>query len=221
MKFLHFLLLVSLGSCTTLVSDYNLEKKPHQILFHHYSGSSNVSPNSSFKLLKRIIEFDFQTVQEDSLILVKINCTSGFDEGQITGKLFVVFENDEVEEINLEEITVREYVEQLNYNTTTPVIDTKVINDPGGVDIVVQPDGTHKQVHRAPSSKTVTVTENVTQTNTHLKSQIFNSGQTYFDERLSEKIKELGIRNFEIEMKNARLKVQLDPIQKQQLMRFL
>lgn len=189
-------------------------------LFHRYSGKSTVNASSSFGVHSRQIEFEYTILEADSLINLAIMLTSGYNEGELTEPLLVELNNEQQIQLPINSMVSREYVDSYNYNTTRPVAQTKVINDPGGTDVVIQADGTHKHVHRPASTKMVNVTENQVVSNTSSKSQIFNQGTVQLTKQELEAIKTHGIKNFVLQLKQAHLKVMPSSTQKQALKRF-
>lgn len=184
-------------------------RNPSTNLNHQYQGTSNANTDSAFSLVDRKIEFEFASIVKDSLADVLIMLTSGYNEGEIVDHM-IIHLNDGSEIIGkYTSQSSREYVENYSYNTSIPVTRTKTINDPGGTDIVVQPDGTHQHVHRPASSKMVTVNETDTQTNYGEKSQLFNTGTIELNQENILAIKTSGIKRFEILLENCEVDIKL------------
>mgnify|MGYP003616381262 FL=1 len=169
-------IIVLLSSCN--FNAYNtIEKRnvmPENSLIQSYKGESTASSGSEFGVINRKIEFEYKKNKTDTTIEIVIRVTSGYNEGEILKQIEILTENNGLKMLIPDQILSREYVEEYRYSTTNPITRQKFINDPGGIDVVVQPDGTYKHVHRAASTKIVNETENQTNNHSGTKSQIFN-----------------------------------------------
>lgn len=174
-------------------------------LFHRYNAVSTAPANSRFRPLNRVIEFNYDIVERDSILEVRMMLTSGFNEGEILDHVVINLQNEETIKANFTNQESREYVETYSYNYTKPVSNTQTVTDPGGIDIVTKADGTIEHVHRPISTKTVNTTEQVAHTNQGGKSQLFNSGTVQLKKDDIARIKLNGVENFEVLFQNASL----------------
>ncbi len=186
-------------------------------IYHYYKANSNANSKSAFSPIDRKVEFEYFVEHKDSLANVHIMMTSGFNEGGLKELLFIELKNKEQIKIPTGESTIREYVESKTYNYTTPTTSTRTINDPGGVDVQVQPDGTHKHVNRPASSKTVTVTENQTNSGQTDKSQLFNTTTIKLDKYIIGRIKAHGISYFQFQFEHTEIMIKVNQSQSREL----
>jgi hypothetical protein len=143
-------------------------------LIQKYKNKSNANGSSLFGVENRKLEFEYFSDSKDSTSQLIIRVTSGYNEGEILSKIHLLSNSNELITIIPEDVLKREYVEEYNYSVSTPTTKLKTVHDPGGVDVVIQPDGTHEHVHRAASTKTVNVSESKIENQTGANSQIYN-----------------------------------------------
>ncbi len=186
-------------------------------IYHYYKASSNANVKSAFSAIDRKVEFEYFVEHKDSLAKVHVMMTSGFNEGNLEELLFIELKNREQIKIPIKGSTTREYVESKTYSYTTPTTSTRTINDPGGVDVKVQPDGTHTHVPRPASSRTVTVTENETKSGKTDKSQLFNTTTLELDKNTISRIKEHGISYFQFQFEHAQIIIKVNASQSREL----
>ena len=195
-----------LTSCTQFLTKSNTETSS-AALYHSYSSKSDANKKSRYKQINRNIEFEYVDIEPDSMAKVILMFNSGLNEGTLEDKLFIHLKNGDELALELASSNSNEYVESYSYNSSVPVTQTKTINDPGGIDLQVQADGTHKQVIRPASSKTVQVTENQNRNHAGSKTQLFNKGRLFLNADHIQQIKTHGIAKFTVYLEDAILDI--------------
>ncbi len=225
LKLLLLIIIVFQLSCnlTNSYTIFDLAPDPNfnQGLFHKYSGESSVNSNSNFGVVNRKIEFEYRIIEVDSIVDVNIMLTTGFNEGELLEGIELFFENGVILSLKTSKVISREYSENYSYSTSTPVTKHKTITDPGGVDIVVQEDGTHKHVHRPGSTKTVNVTENETNNHSESKSQIFNQIKFKFQKADLEILRSIPFYQYKLNFQNGHIFIIPNRSQRIQLENYL
>lgn len=221
-KFFAFLFVFSLISCSIVAPlsyEYDYRNSDNN-LYHRYEARSSVNPESDFAVQNRKIEFDYDRIAEDSIMEIGVMLTTGYNEGELLPQIELILKNDEILGLTLDNVITRDYVEHYSYNTSTPVTRFQTVNDPGGVDVVVQPDGTHKHVHRAPSTKTISVNDTETAIHSGSKSQIFNQSKLRLEKRYLELIRNSQIVGFKLYLQNGSLDIRLTELQQNELFKY-
>ncbi len=129
--------------------------------------------HSKFGALVRVIEFEYDIADSFSIIP---RITSGYDEGEMTGLITIVVDQYELSYEN-KEPQVREYVEEVSYESSRPVQQTQQIHNPATTDIIVSPEGEHTTVHNPGSMSTVYNTIQEKQNQVVKRSQLYNSAK--------------------------------------------
>ena len=219
--------LINLLIASTIVScnvqympnyDNSSYSKTNKKLFHRYKSISTASSESEFNVKKRKVEFEYGILNQDSTIDLTISITTGFNEGEMKGVLSIMLEGNNTIKLNSIDLETKEYVETYNYSSSLPINKTKIINDPGGIDIVIQPDGTHKHVHRPASSKVVNVTEAQVENVQKSQSQIFNRAEFILSKTDLKMLSLYKIQTFEIKLKHETLKIHPNYFQQNQIL---
>jgi hypothetical protein len=174
-------------------------------LFHQYNAVSTANAKSQFRPLNRVVEFDYNILERDSLVEVMMMLTSGFNEGEILDHLITHLQNEESIKVNFETQESREYVETYSHNYTQPVNRTQTVTDFGGTDVVTKADGTVEHVQRPMTTKTVNTTEQVAHNSQGGKSQLFNSAKMQLKKDDIASIKINGVDSFEVSLQNSSL----------------
>lgn len=190
-------------------------------LFHKYNLSSTANQNSQFRPLNRVVEFDYNIVERDSIVDVMMMLTSGFNEGEILDHLVINLQNEQTISVIYKTKESREYVETYSHNYTQPVYNTQTVTDPGGVDVVTKADGTFEHVHRPATTKTVNTTEQVAHTNQGSKSQLFNSAKMQLKKDDIALIKLHGVESFEVFFQNSSLILTPNKLQAREINSYL
>jgi len=222
-SFSNFLIIVILTITSCNYSTYSMVESTNEILesslIHKYAGESSANEKSDFALKNRKIEFEYIKNKIDSSTQVIVRITSGYNEGELLNKMQIISKGNQKEKISTDSIISRDYIEEYSYTISTPITKQKTINDPGGVDVVVQADGTHKHVHRAPSTKIVNVTENQTNKHSGAKSQIFNEMKIYFEKNKTVRLKD--VIGYVLFFQNCQIRIELDIGQINELNNYL
>lgn len=204
---LYFICISILSACSYSTQKQMNSSPKIESFYHKYLGESNANALSAFKLINRKIEFEYLDIEPDSSALVLIMLTSGLNEGSLKSDIEVILNNGEILLLELANISSNDYVESYNYNTSAPVTKMKTITDPGGIDLVNQPDGTVKHVTRLASTKTVNVTEQQVTNHSGSKTQIFNKAHLRWTKEHITAIKRHGINKFVINFEYASLEI--------------
>ena len=145
----------------------------HSNFVQSYPRYNKGKSHSRFGALVRIIEFEYDIT--DSVVIIP-RITSGFDEGEMTGKFTILLDQYELTYEN-QNVDVREYVEKVSYETDYPVNSTQQVYNPPSTDVIVSPEGQHATVHRPGTISTIQRNMQPKQSQVVNRSQIYNSSR--------------------------------------------
>jgi len=187
---LFYITIILLQSCTARVLPglYSTPLGPRMIQPIPQNGNVNALPqdanfvqsypkykkskaNGKFGPLVRIIEFEYDIADTFS---IRPRLTSGFDEGEMTGLITIILDQYELTYEN--KLTqIREYVEEVSYETDRPVHQTNQVHTPASTNIRLNSYGNHSAVLDPGSTAIIQKTQQKKLSQVVKRSQLYNS----------------------------------------------
>ncbi len=159
--------------------------------------------NSRFGALVRIIEFEYD-IKDTFSIIPRI--TSGYDEGEMTGLLTIMIDQYELTYEN-KMPQVREYVEEVSYESSRPVQQSQQVYNPANTDIIVSPEGEHSTVYHPGSVSTIHNAIQEKQTQVVNRSQLYNSAKYSVEDEDVRLILRSKALSYVVHLQNADLSI--------------
>lgn len=159
--------------------------------------------DSKFGALVRIIEFEYNI---GDTITITPRITSGFDEGEMTG-LFTILSDEYELTYENKNPQIREYIEEVSYESNRPVRQAQQIHNPARTDVIVGPDGQHSTVHHPASYSTVYNNLQEKQSQVINRSQIYNTATYRLEHEDVKSIQKSKSLQFKIQLQNCEITI--------------
>lgn len=169
-----------------------------------YAKYKKTKAYSRFGALVRIIEFEYDITDSFSIIP---RITSGYDEGEMTGMLTILLDDYELTYENPNP-QVRDYVEEVSYESSRPVQNSQQVHTPAKTDIVVTPEGQHSTVMHPASVSTVYNTIQEKQNQVINRSQLYNSARYIIEDEDVLLLLKTASLQYKIHLQNCNIIVQ-------------